>query len=523
MARMVFALVGALALSGCDLFDDDAPQTSTRGMPKRRPEFKLRRPTDVPLPKGVPFVGSKGDDTFGRPLRRPDAPALLALLRAEEFNALDAAFAEYQREFEADHRKESWPMLAADAMGIADPELGPHLEAWVEASPKSVAALTCRGKWHFAMAWHERGSGTSAETSEKQFAAFRGRSKSALADFDHALELDENAIAVHRAKLGALRGLGKSLDVQKQAFERGVAVCDTCSTFRAAWVLSHAPRWGGSKGAMLDAAKVGAEQREANPELGLLPSYAEFDACRTARLAEGTKGSLEACERAVSRGVVPRISCYYGHQLVLNEDYAAAEPHLEAGLRADPQERTCLIGRAWLHKHFERFEASADDVLLARRLQPTNPNIDKLTTYTLERLRYDAREAGKAGDDATDRRLRALANAISPGAGDPRPTQGLSPTNLDDLRKQVEANPRDFALHVKLDQALVPEKRFWEIVVMWNRFLEEQPDHAKALLERAGARWHSGDHNGGIEDAKRSCDLGLKKGCTVHGQMSRAK
>lgn len=523
MARMVFALAGAIALSGCDLFPEDAPQTSTRGMPKRRPEFKLRRPTDPPLPQGVPYVGDEGDDTFGRPRKRPDAPALLALARAKKFDALETAFAEYQRAFVADPRKESWPMLAADAFGIADPELHTHLDAWVEAYPTSAAALTCRGKWRFAMAWRERGGGTRDETSDKQFAAFQGRSESAMADFDRALELDENAIAAHRAKLDALRGLGAPEEVEKAAYERGLAACDTCSTFRAAWVFSHAPRWGGSTAAMLDAAKVSPEQREANPALALLPSYVEFDACRTSRLAEGTKGSLEACKRAVSRGVVPRISCYYGHQLVLDEDYAAAEPHLDAGLRANPQERTCLIGRAWAHKHAERFEESARDVLLARRLDPTSPSIDKLTTYTLERLRYDAREAGKAGDDAADRRLRALANDISPGAGDPRTENGLSPTNLDDLRKQVEDNPRDFALHVKLDRALVHERRFWEIVAIWNRFLEEQPDHAEALLERAGARWHSADRNGGIEDAERSCNLGFKKACTVHGQMSRAK
>jgi tetratricopeptide (TPR) repeat protein len=520
---MVLALAGALALSGCDLFTDEAPQTSTRGMPKRRPEFKLRRPSDVPLPKGVPFAGETGDDTFGRPLRRPDAPALLALLRAEEFEALEAAFAEYQHAFEADPRKESWPLLAADAFGIPDPELGPHLEAWVTGHPASASALTCRGKWHLAMAWHERGAGTAAETSNKQFATFRGRSESALADFDRALSFNEKAIAVHRAKIDALRGLGASDDDQRKAFERGLAVCKTCTAVRAAWVFSQAPRWGGSKAAMLDASKVSPEQRKTNPALALLPSYAEFDACRTARLAEGPKGSLEACERAVSRGVVPRITCYYAHQLVLNQDYAAAEPHLEAGLRANPQERTCLVGRAWAHKHFERFEASAEDVLLARRLDPTNPNIDGLTTYTLERLRYDAREAGKAGDDAKDRRLRALANAISPGAGDPRPTQGLSPANLEILREEVASKPRDFALHVKLDQALVREQRFSEIVTMWDGFLETQPDHAQALLERAGARWHSGDHNGGRDDAQRACDLGLKKACSVRTQMSRAK
>lgn len=518
-------MVGVCALPACDLFahEDEPPVATERGLAKTRgAEFKPGRPTDAALPEGVPYVGNEGSDDLGRPLKRPDATALLALLHAERFKALDAAFAEYQAAFEADPHKEWWPLWATDAFGYADPALGPLLDAWVEASPRSAAALASRANWQLSIAWAERGGKAASKTSETQFDAFREGSEKALADLDRALALNPKLLAAHKQKHDALRGLGADDATLKGVYEAGLAVCDSCMSVREPWVLSHAPRWGGSPEAMLEAAKVEPAQLAANPALELLPSYVEFDACRTARESSGVKAALEPCKRALSRGPIPRIACLYGDLLIRSNRYDEALPHYQAGLRIDPQYRGCVVGRHWVHLKAERDEEAARDLLLARRLAPTNDDIEQSLNLILQRLRYRAREAGKVGDDAKDRELRALANAISPGAGDPRPTEGLSASNLDALRKRVAAAPDDFDLHIQLDQALAREKAFDEIVKMWDGFIERQPEHARALLERAGAKWHGGDHAGGRSDAERACDLGLKQACSVARQMSGA-
>ena len=125
-------MVGLCALLACDLFSDAQETATERGLAKSRgAEFKPGRPTDVALPEGVPYVGEEGtDDDLGRPLQRPDATALIALLHAKRFEALDAAFAEYQAAFEANPQKEWWPQWATDAFGYADPDQGPLLDAW---------------------------------------------------------------------------------------------------------------------------------------------------------------------------------------------------------------------------------------------------------------------------------------------------------------------------------------------------------------------------------------------------------
>jgi len=524
MTRMVLLMVGAVALGGCDLFKEEVPVTSERGVTrKRRPEFKPGRPADVPLPEGVPYVGAEGEDELGRPLERPDAVALLALIHAKRFEALDAAFAEYQSAFEADPHKEWWPLWATDAFGNADPALGPLLDAWIDASPKSAAAAASRGVWELSMAWATRGGEVVSKTSPAQLAGFREHSETAIAELERAIALNPKMLSAQKQRFDALRGLGADDEALEAVYQEGLAICDGCMSIREASVLSHAPRWGGTPEAMLEAAKVDEAQLAANPALKLLPSYVEFDACRTTRERDGIEAALASCKRATSRGVVPRISCFYGDLLIRVERYDEAMPHYQQALHVDPQSRACAVGRHWVHRKAERFELAAKDLLLARRLAPTKDDIEPSLSFILERLRYDAREAGKAGRDAQDRELRSLANAISPGAGDSRPTAGLSASNLDALREQVAKNPRDYDLHVRLDQALVEEKAFDEIVKMWDRFLEAQPDHARALLERAGARWHSGDHSGGIGDAQRACELGSKKACSVAAQMGRAR
>lgn len=524
MTRMVATSVAALALLGCDAFNDEVSVTTERGVPgtsQRRsaPDLSPKPPVDADIPTGVAFVGPEGTDAFGRPLARPDSTVLLALLRARRFGDLDAAFEHVQSAFEADPSKEAWPEQTMNSFGIADPTLGPLLDAWVSDAPKSFGALASRAEWRSAMAWAERGGKTSDKTKPEQFEAFESGASEAVKDYDATLRLRPKAVAVLTAKQHARRSIGASDEELRRIYDQSLEVCPTCFAPRAAWVLDHAPRWGGSEAKMLEASKFSAAEARKNPALALVPAYVQFDACRTAWERDGKEAALEPCKAAVSRGTVPRISCRYGDLLLKLKRYDDAMPHFEAGLKVDPQHRACIVGRYWVHNKREDFEAAAEDILLARRLDPTNLDIDKPTRFILERLRYDAREAGKAGDNAKDRKLRALANTISPGAGDPQAKHGLSGTNLAALQSQVSEAPRDLALHRKLDQALAKEQRFAEIVKMWDRFLTEQPNHAEAILERAGARWHGGDKAGGRADAKRACELGAKPACRVAKQM----
>ena len=54
-----------------------------------------------------------------------------------------------------------------------------------------------------------------------------------------------------------------------------------------------------------------------------------------------------------------------------------------------------------------------------------------------------------------------------------------------------------------------------------NRFLELEPEHARAYLERAGTYHHKGEVAKSQADLKRSCDLGNPEACTCKRNEQR--
>ncbi len=54
----------------------------------------------------------------------------------------------------------------------------------------------------------------------------------------------------------------------------------------------------------------------------------------------------------------------------------------------------------------------------------------------------------------------------------------------------------------------------------WDSYLELKPDNGKAYLERGGAYLHAGKRELALEDARKACKLGVKKGCEVVGRYS---
>ena len=92
------------------------------------------------VPRAVPaMVGASGTDADGYPLRTVDKRAVLRMLRARQFDALDA-------------------------FANIDPTLEPLLDAWAAAKPDSYMALAARGVHQEAVGWHRRGGRWACET-----------------------------------------------------------------------------------------------------------------------------------------------------------------------------------------------------------------------------------------------------------------------------------------------------------------------------------------------------------------------
>jgi tetratricopeptide (TPR) repeat protein len=508
-----FAAAGALALGAHALADSDDAQPDAqpeRATRRGVPAFKPGLPSPPEIPDGPPFIGAEGSDDFGYPLKRPDSTVLLALLQQERYAELDAAMLAYQEAFEADPRKESWPLQAIDSFAIGAPEVGAWLDAWIAASPKSFGAFAARGAWHDAMAWRSRGNRFANETADAQFVAMIARHKEARADFDRSLVLRPKNVAVLHELLSLASTGGDDVGVQA-FYDRAIEICPECYRVRMRYVLARGPKWGGSY-RLMDAAAAKAPVKR-NRKLAALAGLSAYERCRTLRNEEKLEEALRQCEAAERHGPLVTVICERAEIVNQQERYADALAIVEQALRLDPQHIDCLKARELARRRTEDYVGAAQDVLMLRRLDPFDDKLEPLIDYTMQRLRYDAAQAAKAGHGEQEKQLRALANAIVPGGGDPRPPGGVADDALAELRLAVADAPDDFDLRLRLDGALAARGRFEEIVAMWDAFIETHPDHARAWQERGGAKWHAGDRETAIAETERACELGSQSAC----------
>lgn len=84
---------------------------------------------------------------------------------------------------------------------------------------------------------------------------------------------------------------------------------------------------------------------------------------------------------------------------------------------------------------------------------------------------------------------------------------------LNDFRRVIELQPTNFDAHLSADRILTEQRRWDEILEMWNRYLRLVPADAAAYFERGGTNYRKGDLAAAQADAARACNLGKQEGC----------
>ncbi len=62
-------------------------------------------------------------------------------------------------------------------------------------------------------------------------------------------------------------------------------------------------------------------------------------------------------------------------------------------------------------------------------------------------------------------------------------------------------------------------KKWDAIITHWNQFLELEPNHAKAYLERGDSYYHKGDLKSALLDDRKACDLGEQEACEKYQSL----
>lgn len=260
-------------------------------------------------PAHLPLLGEPGRGADGYPRQYVDRLALRTMLRNRAFDDLTAALTEAQDEFEVDTTREYWPLDAADALGTADLELRPLLDAWCKATPTSFAPWLARGTHHVQRAMLVRGPRLYRDTPASAIKAMKAEAALAVVDLEKALKLRSESIAAVRMLVLVRRLLGQDpSSLVRSVLEK----CPDCFQVRGTIMNSLSPRWGGSYELMEAFAAKSAERD--NPRMKLLAGYVLVD-----KYQMGVVG-LEGLRRALALGD------FWGFYVELAEAQARSDP-----------------------------------------------------------------------------------------------------------------------------------------------------------------------------------------------------
>lgn len=84
-----------------------------------------------------------------------------------------------------------------------------------------------------------------------------------------------------------------------------------------------------------------------------------------------------------------------------------------------------------------------------------------------------------------------------------------------DFRRVIDLDPANLDAHRNADRLLSRQKKWGEILTMWNWYISRQPPNAEAYFERGGTFFHKGDMASARADAAKACELGKVQGCRM--------
>ena len=472
----------------------------------------------IPSHKGTIMLGRTGTDEYGYPRDLPDKLTLLSLLREKRFEELTQHMEILQNAFEQDFRKEQWPMTALEAFSVANPELTPLLDRWVEATPESYAPYAARAQHTMGLAWHYRGGKWAALTAEKRFEKMRETLALVPADLTRALELRPRLIEAYRTMLNQANMTSAGSRAKQSIFENGIRHCPYCVGLRATYLHTMRPRWGGSL-SLVEAKANDGQYPDKNPKLRVLLGFADDDRCHTLNKKE-PRDALPLCDRALEHGPYGRYLLRKARVLLKLDRRAEAIQSLTEALDILPQEPDYLEVRGWALLKEGRHDEAAEDLILAARLDPANEKVQKNLTHIFRkqvRTAYDAAERGRL-DEAITTYTRVT--EIHPNYVDAwfyrasaYEKKGEAKLAEQDCLRVIELDPTHLDAYRLLDHVLFKQKRLDEIVQHWNRYLALRPKDADALMERSGTYYHKGEMSLAKQDVIVACALGNQRAC----------
>lgn len=90
---------------------------------------------------------------------------------------------------------------------------------------------------------------------------------------------------------------------------------------------------------------------------------------------------------------------------------------------------------------------------------------------------------------------------------------------LEDFRRTIALEPSNFEAHRNADRILSKQRRWNEVLDIWDPYIAANPANAEAYFERGGTNYHKGDRAAARSDAAKACQLGKSEACAWENRL----
>lgn len=470
---------------------------------------KRNRYLSTPDTAAVPFVSSSSSDAI------QFIASLRQMLAEKNYTGLNLRLQALSQLREKDIRSERSEVAAYSAFRVIRQDYLQQLNHWVNSSPVNVQPYMARANYYYAMAWASRGGNVSSETSNQQIQGMESYAKLAQADLQRVIQRKADMLPAYALLIWTEKLLGNN-EASQQAFVKGLEVQPDSYTLYRNFIITQAPRWGGSYETMKAVAEAAMSAVGSNSLLAQVPGFILQEAGKDARIANHFNNSLQYYDAALQLGDNDEALDGKGRTLYDQKEYAAAAQAHQQAISLYPYEGNYYQQLAWSEYKREEYSAAGKAIGQACQLNPENEKYQSLRkdiALSLARNTYQKRSEMLPAEQvlAYEKALqlapdndevyyyRALYYAH----------QGDWSNAEIDLKKAIELDPEDFDNYYQLDYALIRKnKDFAQIARYWLQYLELKPNDSKALLEIAGTYFHMKDKEKMRFYAQKSVDLG---------------
>jgi tetratricopeptide (TPR) repeat protein len=212
-------------------------------------------------------------------------------IKQEMYQGNISKLREYLKKSLADKNwNERWFMLDVLISNVS-PDV---LDQFVEAEPDSADVYLMRGAYSSRKAWMERGSDTSDNVSDEQWAAAEKQVETAISDLEKAAELQPNdpTPKVYLLRTGLM--FSKTHNLVDQSYSEAVKIAPDLVIAHASMISAKSKKWGGSMEQSLEIARKAVSSSKGANDLYALLFYAHSQHIAWLKLFEKNEAEATA-------------------------------------------------------------------------------------------------------------------------------------------------------------------------------------------------------------------------------------